>query len=318
MSETKKTIPDSIKRYIDNQIRLEFKQNEPPEIKFPKHGSNSELYFLFFGSTTKLILRCFKEKKEFKKYYSVMNYFSGKMLPIPDLIDHDGDLLTKLIYKRYFCIEEFIDGKLLIDTQIDEDIENLLLSSLAAMHNYTSDKWGEIGSLKQKGHREKLLERVNKKLSEIPEGNEFVKIGEKDNWKQWFEQKWQNVPKITKYSLIHRHLAPDDIMISDGNTKAVFLDNISLQFGHFAYDLEDVLEFTAGDSEEKRQVVISKYMSLQNHVSKEFDYKKIEPFFRADYHLKKLRTGIKKYNKTPEKYHQLVAYHSNMLRNLVK
>ncbi|MBI5154855.1 hypothetical protein HZA57_06430 [Candidatus Poribacteria bacterium] len=289
----KPKIPELVREYEAARCRPLFPGAAEPSIEVPSHGRNSEIYIVHYPDGRGAVLRAYSDRKEFAAYRRALAYCAGRALPLPALLRADGGLLSRRKWGRSICIEQWVRGALLAECAIGQYERQAVLQSLAALHDVTSRKWGHLDRPRGTSYQRKLIGRARNMIAEIPADAPEITPPMRAAWAAWFADHCPPEPGC--FSLIHQHLAPDDILAEADSGRAIFLDNGGLQFGHFAQDLEDVLAFLA-DSEDDRGQIAAEYAGMRKNPPG-IAASEAGPYFRAEYHLKKLRSALKKQRK---------------------
>ena len=262
------------------------------EVETPCFGEKSETAILTFSSGARGVLRAFADRAKFRRYAGAMLFCEDKTLPVPSLWLIDKSWSTRLQFRRWFCLEHFVEGEVFhVCGRSPRQVESVV-KAVAQLHNVRSKHWGLIHRLKRSPYRQYFRERVEKILARLSTLPSPIEPDEITKWKIWFASQIDSLEEPGSYSLVHHHLGPDDILVSPDGGHATILDNGSLKFDNFIQDVEDMLSFLA-TNEQTRREIIDRYMLHQNHLPPDSEYEKNSLPYRTEYHLKRLWRFLK-------------------------
>ncbi len=294
--KSNKKISEKAQRFIDCLLPGILQHDAVPEIKIPRYGAKSEVLLLHYQNKPGVALRVFSDKGRFARYAAAMQFCNGKGLPFPGLLHLTKNPLEAWRYGGRYAVEVLIAGETLMDVEWDESVRDAVLQSVVTMHNCTSSRWGRLHRLRSdsylqyfKKHVDKLLDNLRLVPDSLLSEQAQLDLGKA------VQELMASCEQSHSFSLVHHHLAPDDIIMSrDG---AVILDNESLQFGVFVQDLEETLNFLSGGDQALREQLLGRYLELQTH-STIADYAEFSRPYIVEYHLKRLRRLLRK--KSPD------------------
>lgn len=315
-----KALPDlqRARSYVARHVVPLMAATSQPEIGHPRYGSTSEVYLLHWPDGTAAVLRVFESIREFRLYERAMRHALDRGAPVPALLLADARWTTRLRWRRAFAVEQFIDGQLAIEHQpLEPHHVDRILDALAALHDITTPQWGHLDNLHAGPYNDEVWDHTRSILDGIPTDSPGLRPGEAVQWSAAMRTLWAQLPAPTAYSLIHRHLAADDIMLPADGTRAILLDNMKLRYGHWAYDLEDVLDFLAGDDDGRREELVAAYLARRTATPPGTDYRLEAPYFRADWHLKKLRSALRSRSRGRTGHDDKIARYLTQLRRLL-
>ncbi|MCB2155209.1 aminoglycoside phosphotransferase family protein [bacterium] len=304
-------------RYIDQRLPALVGDTGAPEVVIPATGVNSECYILRYPLGGHYVLRVFERPRLHSAYRTVMLLAARHELPMPRMVASEQGLLIRMRYSRTFLLEEFVTGELLMEAGVSDKTMAPVLDSLARMHDVRVQRWGYPKNLKTGSYRNQCLGRVERILAGIPADSEILQPGEADKWAGFVRVQWRNLPEPEDFCPVHHHLAPDDIMISLDQQRAMFLDNGALRFGHFAHDLEDVLAWGMEDGKLEREALKGEYFKRRKTLPAGYDYTPIEPFFHAEHCLKKVRSALRKLGRGDTPQRAVAEMHAERMREVV-
>lgn len=287
-------VSGDVLQYILSRVGPLMGEGAEPALERPRYGSNSDVHLVRWPSGQGVVLRAFEDPAQYRRYCRSMRFANERRAPVPRLLRADGGMLRRLRHRRCYCVEEMIDGELAIHTGLDDAVMGRILQAVADLHDITSPRWGHLDHPRGGSYAEELARRAERLLNGMPADAEAIEPGEVERWRVRMQALAARIPQLKAWSLVHRHLAPDDIMMPGGDGRAVLLDNIGLRIGHWAQDLEDVLEFAAGEDESRRRELASEYFRRRRIIEPEPRYEEMALFFRAEYHLRKLRSALQK------------------------
>jgi hypothetical protein len=264
------------------------------EIALPEATGKGEVFLLAYPSGRRAVLRAFKSRTKFSRYSQAMLYCKGKDLPVPQLTESDGRCATRGRFKRWFCVEEFVEGTPLGQLADTSAHAERVLRALARLHGETSARWGWPHKLKQSSFKEYLSSRVNRIFQDISYLSRDVSFGEIGLWHGWLALQIEAMPEPSRFSLVHENLSGDNIIIPPDASCAVFVGSRGLRFGFFAHDVEQILALLAKGDGVKRRDCLALYMRLQNHLPPDANYEALSTVFRARYWLLRLRSLLKR------------------------
>ncbi|MDK2972655.1 MAG: hypothetical protein PWP23_2410 [Candidatus Sumerlaeota bacterium] len=272
-----------------------------PQFALPTRGNNSEVYLLSYPSGTGAVLRAFTDRHEYRRYRRAMSWASRHDAPVPRLLGCWGSPACIRRWGRLFCLEEFVDGPLAEECDLgDPAVQGAILDAAARLHDKIVPADGVWTRLRYHPPRQPyLLARALKYLAEIPPSSPVFSPAERQHIECRLAESAAAIPRQKVFSLVHHHLAADDIALWRDGRGAVVLDNGGLRFGHWGHDLEDVLAFLDGNDVEQRRRLIALYLERRTTLPASFPYEPMETFFQADRHLKKLRSWVRKLGPDP-------------------
>ena len=285
-------VPSYVTRYARDRLARLLGQGEVVEIRAPEHGKKSEIFLISFSTGKRVALRVFRERPRFERYRRVMEFQGDKALPLARIVVCDGGLLTRVRFRCFFVIEDFVEGRHVADVaDVTAAHAEPVLQALASLHNHTSPGWGNFGRLrKPSAYKAHVLESMRETVRDVAARSSGLSASEASVWERWFAAHVEAMPNPRRFSLVHQHLGPDDIILSPDGSRATFLDNGNLRFGCFVQDVEQILTALGGEDPAKRRRVLARYMQLQTHLPREADYERDFRAFRARYHLLRLRS----------------------------
>ncbi len=314
-----KQVPCSVDfatNYIESGRMRAFRGKKIKKVIIPDAGKHSEIYIVDFEDDSRYILRAFARPFEYKRYRVAMDFCTGKDLPVPQLLESDDSLVTRWRFKRKFCIENFVLGKLWREAGVNAETTTLMVKTMAKLHGFQSKQWGKFDRLRTDAYRPRLLRRALGFLEEMPDASDYHTAQDKKVWREFVEEHFKVVPDIKKFSLVHHHIGKTDVIMANDLKSAIILDNISLRYGHFAHDLADVLDIVARGNADRRKEVIQEYAATQKFLPKDFPFLEIDPFFQADYHLKRLNKAFIKEKTRNASFIKDIERHIAELRKL--
>ena len=294
MSRRPSRNPSQIVRYLSRRSVTDQSENGPPRVELPRQGRNSEVYLVTAASGKRWVLRAFRQARACREYSALLKQFTAKGLPVSRPLWSDMSLATRCRYQRSFGAEEFVAGPLLADVGPNPVAIQAVLRSLAQLHDEISPTWGKRGQPRTEDFRVYLFQQCRRWLSALPASSPFGKSGDKQQWEQMLQAWSAQLPVQTQFSLIHGKLGAAGTIVSQGMARAVFIDTGSLTYGHFMHDLPYLFPFLSAGEERVKEHLVDQYLALRKTLPADFNYQRVEAFFFARYHLRKLRAVHKK------------------------
>lgn len=279
---------DLLRRYAERRLPRLLGEGALAEFARPEFGAKSELALLTFASGRRVALRAFGRRGAFRRFAAALGFCQGRALPVPRLLACDG-WLARWRYGRWFCVEEFVEGELFIcGAKGAREIE-AVVQAVAALHGETNDRWGRPGRLRKGGFRAHFHERTGRLLKAVGQSPQWAPAAATAAWAEWLRGRVAELEEPALFSLVHHHLAADDIMVAPDGSAATLLDNGALQFDCFVHDVEDLVSFLGRETSLTREELVALYLRYQTHLPPETDYEFVARPFRVEYELKRLR-----------------------------
>jgi len=232
-----------------------------------------------------------KSSKDIDKLLKTYEILEKNQVLIPRRIDLFKDYSKSGVI---FWAEEWIDGKVWDKGNYTDDMLLKLSEKVSMFHQITSDKWGDVSCLKERGFSSFQLRKVNHRLSSLKRiGKGFDRKELKIVW-NWFK-KWDGILKEAgQYELIHDKMHSGNVVVDEKDKSIIFLDLATTHFSFKEQDLAMIFHELFDSREEHIDSFLGSYFSLLGIKRAKEDFEKRYPFFHAYYHLSRCSANLRR------------------------
>ncbi len=268
------------------------KNRRPVSASRPQTGRNSEIWLVDFDDGLRAVVRVSKTLREARRLGAWLRKYQGAGLPVPDCLERSGLLRGLLRHKEGVVVEEYIDGRLLAELEMTRDVVMCTARALARLHSEVRSNAGQPDQPRRRNVHARLLQTAISDIdkvviSQLPSESHF----NRDSIVEALRSTHADLHPLPFYSLVHNRIGPSDVILPSGGGDAVFLDCGSLQYGHFAPDLFDVLGILvrSGNGEYVADFVQT-YYEFRKNLPPGQEFETIAPFFELAMHVRRLRS----------------------------
>jgi thiamine kinase-like enzyme len=303
------------KNYVVKRLaKLEKFDLQDCKLSVPLSGVKSFVRLLELPNGQGLIIRAFPRanRKQAYKLYLADDLLEKHDVPAPRLVDYSYKFANG---KFTFIAEQYIEGKIIGESEINEALIQNLAKLLRTLHGIKSNKWGDIANTKPRRYSNAQLKKVKNRLSGIrrhslsPIDSKILK-----KVKNWFAEWKTEIESIEIFDLIHDKLNPGNFMVTNDN-KVFLLDFATLQYGYKAKDLAQLYAEVLVDSQEYRKIFEAYYFEGMSATEKQ-TFQRLYPFYHAYYHLSECAINLKRDREYKTRKMDLRAsFHKKFIKN---
>jgi hypothetical protein len=268
------------------------------KIQWPERGERSNLNIVHSQGRPLFVVRWFTSRSEGAELLTKYHLANSFELPIPPIIHSD---ITRQHHRKHgfsVIVEELILGQHLDPNAMTRDQFTGLATLLSKMHENLATHEKSIHSMDNNiYYRRVIMSRIRNRLSGIKKHDPAFVPGWKKiiiSYFREFSDRWNDRPCLT---LIHDKINPGNILYGL-RRGMILLDLANLHFGGPGKDLVAALNYFCSTKDQESQMLKAYFSRVPPLVHDHFQ--RLEPMYRAWYHLSRWASKSRSYYKNPD------------------
>jgi len=251
------------------------------ECRIPDTGTRTRVVHVIVHDGPDCYLKLFDNFEKFVRAKYVLQFFSRRGLPAPELMTHSYLGRLRPGMRSYYFVERAVPGHLFGDMDDKESGIRKIARTLAQVHDVTRSRWGYLIAPRRGDYFNYYFKRARRRISELKKYTPAFGDNAARKLETYLLGWRECIGSREVFELIHGRVNRDNFVIND---RAVIIDLGTASFGHFAYDLiRAVHRFCEGD-DRLEQLFLESYFAASVHVTPA-DYESVYSFYHVDYHL---------------------------------